>query len=103
MNQGHDVVCGRYGRVEVKCRQLPPDGRTEERVAISPSKKSGFDFLAVVVFHTDFTVKGAVIVPYSGIWKVAAHQEYNRVSYSQALRLAGAIDVTALVRKAASE
>jgi hypothetical protein len=101
VNQGHDVVSGRYGRVEVKCRQLPPDGRIEERIAISASKKSGFDHLAIVIFHADFGVKGAVLLPYKVVWRLATRQRYNRIGYSQAARLDGAIDVTERVRRAA--
>ena len=100
-NQGYDVVCERLGRIEVKSRQLPPDGRTEERVEVSESKASGFDFLAVVVFHPDFEVRGAVVVPYDSVWQLVASQRYNRISYSQACGLRGAIDVTDRVRDAA--
>src|SRR5438132_7912751 len=48
VNKGHDVLAELYGRVEVKCRQLPPDGRVEERVEVAASKEDGFEFLAVV-------------------------------------------------------
>src|SRR5437763_17111350 len=57
-----DVLAPLYGKVEVKCRQLPSDGRLEERVEIGTAKEAGFEHLAVVVFHPDFSVKGAVMV-----------------------------------------
>ena len=100
-NPGYDVVCKGFGRIEVKCRQLPPDGRTEERVEVPRSKESGFDFLAVVIFHHDFAVKGAVVVPYDSVWQLVASHRYNRLSYPQACGLRGAIDVTDRVRDAA--
>jgi hypothetical protein len=96
--KGHDVLAGLYGRVEVKCRQLPPDGRIEERVEVSPAKEGGFEFLAVVIFYPNFAVKGAVVVPYAAVWEFVAQQEYNRISYSQACRLPGAVDITAAVQ-----
>lgn len=102
VNKGHDVLAELYGRVEVKCRQLPPDGRVEERVEVGAGKEGGFEFLAVVIFRPDFSVKGAVVVPYASVWEFAAAHEYNRVSYSQACRLPGAVDITAAVQ-AASE
>ena len=102
VNKGHDVLAELYGRVEVKCRQLPPDGRIEERVEIGAGKEGGFEFLAVVIFRADFSVKGAVVVPYAAVWELVARQEYNRVSYSQACQLPGAVDITPGVH-AASE
>ena len=100
-NQGYDVVCERYGRIEVKCRQLPPDGRVEERVEVLRSKESGFDFLAIVIFHADFAVSGAVVIPYDSVWELIARKRYNRISFSQACGLRGAIDVADRVRDAA--
>jgi hypothetical protein len=101
VTKGHDVVAETYGRVEVKCRQLPPDGRIEERVEVGAGKENGFEFLAVVIFRPDFGVKGAVVVPYASIWDFVAAHEYNRVSYPQACRLPGAVDITVLVQAAA--
>jgi hypothetical protein len=100
--KGHDVVAENYGRIEIKCRQLPFDGRIEERVEVGAGKEDGFDFLAVVIFSPDFSVKGAVVVPYSAVWDLVTRQQYSRISYSQACALPGAIDITAAVR-AASE
>lgn len=101
VTKGHDVVSSQFGRIEVKCRQLPPDGRIEERVEISVAKESGFDHLAVVIFQPDFSVKGAVVVPYASVWELARNHQYNRISYPQACALAGAIDITSSVSKAA--
>lgn len=101
VTKGHDVLAAPYGRVEVKCRQLPPDGRVEERVEVSPAKEGGFEFLAVVVFRPDFGVKGAVVVPYAAVWEFLGRQDYNRISYAQACRLCGAVDITEAVQAAA--
>ena len=100
VNQGFDVQAPAYGRIEVKCRQLPYDGRVEERVEVGPAKESGFDHLAIVIFFPDFRVKGAVLVPYSEVWGCAASSRYNRISYTQACQLEGAIDITADVSAA---
>jgi hypothetical protein len=86
----------------VKCRQLPADGRLEERVSVGASKKSGFDFLAVVIFNADFTLRGAVLVPYSAVWRLTRRQRYNRISYPQAVLAPGSIDITRKVRNAAN-
>lgn len=101
VTKGHDVTSPVYGRVEVKCRQLPADGRMEERVEVSPSKETGFDFLAIVIFNVDFTVKGATLMPYAAVWDLVVHQHYNRISYPQAMLIDNALDITRDVRKAA--
>lgn len=99
-NQGYDVMAPYYGRVEVKFRQLPSDGRIEERCALSDAKENGFDYLAVVIFHPDFRVKGAVLVPYAEAWHFVAASAYNRISYAQASGCAGSIDITSDVAAA---
>jgi hypothetical protein len=101
INKGYDVIAPHYGRVEVKFRQLPNDGRIEERCALSDAKVNGFDYLAVVIFKPDFDVKGAVLVPYHEAWKLVVASDYNRISYSQACGCDGAIDITAEVAAAA--
>lgn len=100
VNKGYDVMSPRHGRVEVKFRQLPNDGRLEERCALSDAKEGGFDYLAIVIFHADFRVKGAVLVPYSEAWKYVEASPYNRISYAQACACIGSIDITSEVRLA---
>ncbi len=95
--KGFDIQASRYGRIEVKCRQLPPDGRLEERVEVNAAKESGFDYLAIVIFHADFRVKGAVLVPYASVWQLVSMQQYNRISFAQARELEDAKDITAMV------
>jgi hypothetical protein len=102
VSKGHDVFTKTHGRVEVKCRQLPSDGRIEERVEVGASKEDGFEFLAIVIFREDFAVKGAVMVPYAAVWELVVRQAYNRVSYPQACALSGAVDITSAVQTAAN-
>src|SRR5690349_25100263 len=101
ITKGHDILAELYGRIEVKCRQLPADGRIEERVEVGAGKEGGFEFLAIVIFYPDFTVKGAVVVPYDAVWEFVARQSYNRISYPQACGLPRAVDITAAVQVAA--
>jgi hypothetical protein len=101
VNRGYDFKCQRYGRVEVKFRQLPRDGRIEERCAVSDAKECGFDHLAIVILHANLTVKGAVLVPYEEAWRLIQSSNYNRVSLGQASRCPGAIDISLKVAAAA--
>lgn len=101
VTKGYDVFAPNGGRIEVKCRQLPLDGRIEERVEFRDSKRDGFEYVAVVIFQSDFGIKGAVVVPYAAVWEFVQRQQYKRVSYSQGCRLPGAVDITGAVRAAA--
>jgi hypothetical protein len=97
VNQGYDVTTLKYGRVEVKCRMLPQDGRIEERVDLRDTKANGFDHLAIVVFFPDYSVKGAVLIPYNQVWPIVESRPYHRISYGEACQLDEAIDITELV------
>ena len=92
--QGYDLLAPAYGRVEVKFRQLPNDGRFEERVALSDAKEGEFDYLAIVIFQADFSIKGAVLLPFHEAWSFVESSPYNRISYAQACLCQGAIDIT---------
>jgi hypothetical protein len=100
VNQGYDVVAPWYGHIEVKCRVLPADGRLEERVDIRNTKEDGFDFLAIVIFYPDYSTKGAVLVPYSEVWRIIDSRKYRRISYGEACQLEGIEDITELVSAA---
>jgi hypothetical protein len=101
VTKGYDLTAPGLGRVEVKFRRLPNDGRIEERVALGSAKQDGFDYLAVVILHADFRVKGAVLVPYGEAWKFVQESAYNRISFAQACTCEGAINITAEVAAAA--
>lgn len=101
-NQGFDIISSRYGRIEVKCRCLPVDGRREERIDLRRTKADGFDFLAIVIFFPDFSLRGAVLVPYAKIWPLIDSRQYRRISYVEACQLDGAIDITTKVIKSAN-
>jgi hypothetical protein len=94
VNRGFDVVSAKYGRIEVKCRALPTDGRREERVDIRDTKADGFDYLAIVIFYPDYSVKGAVLVPYQEVWPIIVSRKYRRIGYGEARQLEGVIDIT---------
>lgn len=94
INKGFDVLTKSYGRVEVKSRCLPEDGRQEERVEIGRGKTEGFDYLAIVIFLHDYRVKYGVLVPYEHVWSMISVRRYRRLSYMQARLFPGALDIT---------
>jgi hypothetical protein len=103
VTKGYDLTAPGLGRVEVKFRRLPSNGRIEERVALGSAKENGFDYLAIVILYADFRVKGAVLVPYGEAWKFVQESAYNRISFSQACTCSGAINITTEVAAAAEK
>ncbi len=101
--KGFDLIAPGLGRVEVKFRQLPKNGRLEERVSLKQTKQYGFDYLAVVILQPDFRVKGAVVVPYKEAWRIIEASPYKRISFSQACSCNGAINITREVDVAAQK
>jgi hypothetical protein len=71
-------------------------------VDLRDTKADGFDHLAVVVFFPDYSVKGAVLVPYEQVWPIIESRTYRRIGYSEARHLDGAVDITEPVSAAAS-
>jgi len=64
------------------------------------TKRLGFDWLAIVVFGADFSVKGAVLAPYRSVWDFTNFFRYHRITYGRARGLEGACDITEAVRRA---
>jgi hypothetical protein len=71
-------------------------------VDLRDTKADGFDHLAIVIFYPDYSIKGAILVPYSQVWPIVDGRAYRRVSYGEACQLDDAIDITEGVSAAAS-
>jgi hypothetical protein len=100
VNKGFDLKHESYGRIEVRSRRYPLDGRREDRVEL-PNVKSGlFDFFVHVVFDPDFSVFGAYLVPHDAITALASASKNRRVRFSEGCALSDATDITFKVRKA---
>jgi hypothetical protein len=97
VNKGFDVIAPGFGKIEVKYRQLPPDGRMEQRVELGRAKCDGFDYLAIVIFDCDMHVHGAVLVPYNSVWEIVESRTWRRINYDQASAISGAINITVQV------
>lgn len=69
VTQGFDIRHPEYGRVQVKTRKLPRDGRNETR-AVGFGGPNAFDWLCHVLLDVDYGVKGAWLVPYEKAWPV---------------------------------
>jgi len=102
--KGHDVVVPRLGRVQVKERRLPADGRIEERLHLLNVTKSSCDHVGAIIFNNDYTVKKATLVPHPQVWTLlCAHPDpEKKVKFDLLARLPGAIDLTDRLRQVLS-
>jgi hypothetical protein len=57
--KGHDVVVEGVGRIQVKERRLPTDGRVEERLHLRNMTCDSCDHLGSVIFNSDLSIKKA--------------------------------------------
>lgn len=101
--KGHDVLAPLYGRIEIKCRVLPRSGKSEQRATLGISKMDGFDYLALVTFHRDLSVKTAVIVPHAATWEFVQNTYRHRIKPDEALKLTGAKDISEAIQKASEK
>jgi hypothetical protein len=97
---GYDIVAPRYGRVQVKCRKLPSDGRTEERLLLGNLRDGCCDYLGAVIFGTDLAPKKATLVRFNLVWELMErHPDPQRkVRFGMLAVLPGAVDLTEQLR-----
>jgi hypothetical protein len=101
-SKGHDVLVPDLGRVQVKERRLPADGRIEERLHLKSLSCDSCDYLAAVIFANDFTVKKATLVPHAEVWQlIRSHRDPERkVRFDLIAALPSAVDMTERLRAA---
>src|SRR5687768_6297220 len=82
VNQGFDLEHPRYGRIEVRSRRYPLDGRREDRAQVPLSKQGLFDHFVHIVFDGDFTVAAAYLAPHDAIETLVSRskQRYVRLA-----------------------
>lgn len=96
---GYDLTHPAWNRIEVRSRRLPFDGRNETR-AVIPEKKIGkFDWLAHILFKTDYSLVGAYLVSASDV--IARTKPGDRkLPFDVGSHLPSAKDITAEVEAA---
>ena len=94
--KGHDVLLPRLGRVQVKERRLPADGRLEERLHLRNCSSEGCDFIGAVIFANDYTVKKATLVPFAEVERmILTHPDREKkVRFDLIAALPSAVDLT---------
>lgn len=61
-NPDFDVQCERYGTIQVKCRVDGTD-TNQNRTNFKRYKRGAFDHAAIVIFESNYLLKGAVLIP----------------------------------------
>jgi hypothetical protein len=95
--KGNDVIHPDFGRIEVRSRRLPFDGRQETRAALPEWKIGHFDWMAHILFATDYSVRGGYLAP-ADDFVALARRTSRKVAFANGARLPTAIDITAQQR-----
>lgn len=98
--KGHDVLVPNLGRVQVKQRCLPADGRIEERLHCRNIACDSCDYVGAVIFNNDLTIRKATLVPHAEVWKlIADHPDpEKKIRFDLVASLPGAVNVTDRLR-----
>jgi len=100
VEKGFDIRCSANGRVEVRSRTLPRDGRNETRLEIPKEKVGHFDCFAGILFNPDISVRGGFLLPHDTAVALAGKQKFLRIPFEVGARHPEARDITALLRDA---
>ena len=100
VQKGYDLVCKHFGRIEVRSRTLPRDGRNETRLEISGNKANGFDTFVGVLFAADLSVIGGFMLPHNEAIALAEKQKFRRIPFHVGASHAKAVDITDALKRA---
>lgn len=100
VNKGFDLICSSRGKIEVRSRTLPRDGRKETRLEIPKEKMGHFDFLAGVLFDSDISVIGGFLLPHNEAFILISKKRFPRLSFEAGAAHPCAIDITLRLRQA---
>ena len=98
--KGFDVFCDIRGKIEVRSRTLPRDGRNEDRLEIPQAKVNGFAVLAGVLFNSDLTIRGGFLLPHDDAVSLSSRQKFLRIPFSVGAAQPNALNITQLLREA---
>ncbi len=101
---GHDGIDESGKRYEVKCRRLTPYNKSRQLSAIRGLESQHFDYLAGVLFESDFSVMRAALIPFDVVKEnatyVARTNSWRFILRDSVWALSGVKDITDRVRKA---
>ncbi len=81
-NPDYDIKCKTHGTVQVKCRVNGTD-TTQNRTNFKRYSPGAFDYAVIVIFESDYRIKGAVTLPLAdahSLMKKAGHVKWDDAS-----------------------
>ena len=81
-NPNYDIKCKSHGKVQVKSRVNGTD-TTQNRTNFKRYKPCAFNYAVIVIFESDYRVKGAITLPLSdahSLMKKAGHVKWTDAS-----------------------
>lgn len=99
VERGFDLLTPEYGRVEVRSRILPRDGRRETRIRVEEKKWNHFAWLAGVIFEPSLSVHAAYLLPHDAAQSLALGA-YPRFPLEAALAHPDCVNITAPLKEA---
>lgn len=100
VTKGYDVLCSTRGKIEVRSRTLPRDGRKETRLEIPKEKINGFSVLAGILFDPDISVIGGFLLPHDDAIALSEQQKFLRIPFERGAQHPNAQDITSLLKAA---
>lgn len=97
VTKGFDVLCETRGRIEVRSRTIPRDGRKEDRLEIPQSKVNGFDVLAGVLFNSDLSVRSGFLLAHDDAVALSSRQKFLRIPFFVGSAHSNAQNITQLL------
>ena len=84
----YDILCSKYGKVQVKSRVDGTDG-TQNRTNFKRYGENAFDYAAIIVFESNYKIKGALLIPLKdahSLMKKAGHVKWSdAINHSNAI------------------
>ena len=74
---GHDAVDADRKRYQIKGRRLTPQNPSTQLSAIRDLPARPFDYLAAVIYHPDFTIDYAALIPFEVVAERSQYQEHT--------------------------
>lgn len=103
VGKGFDVVSRKLGKIEVRSRTLPRDGRNETRLQVPKEQVGHFDYFAGILFDPNISVVGGFLLPHDDTIDLAGKQKFLRIPFEIGMHHRKALNITDKLRRAQNE
>ncbi|UYM16216.1 hypothetical protein [Endozoicomonas euniceicola] len=99
-NPDYDLVCSTLGKVQVKSRVDGTD-TTQNRTNFKRYSSNAFDHAAIVIFESDYRIKGAVVIPIADVLSVM--RKAGHVKWQDAKEHKNSVSITSELKHISRE